>query len=192
MIIIFDWGGVLTVHRRALVEIWWPLIKKHKIKVSFREFKRIWGLRDLKGKKEFQRIIPRFVEGEALSNIKLKKEVPALIHYLKKKKYRAGILSNSSVSWMEKLTRKFALNKYFEPIVISEQYKVRKPDRKLYEIFMREANVSPCECYLIDNKVENLRTAHRLGMKTVLFGENKKPKWCDYSVKNLNELKKIF
>lgn len=192
MTIIFDFGGVLTIHRKALLEIWWPLVQKHKIKVSFRELKRILNSHTPEGKKAFGKIIPKAVEEEALSQIRLKREVPALMRYLKKRKHRAGILSNGSVAWMRRLERKFALDKFFRPIIVSEQYKVRKPNAKLYKIFMREADVKPDECCFIDNKIENLRTAHKLGMKTVLFGPNRRPEWCDYSAQSLNELKKIF
>ena len=67
-------------------------------------------------------------------------------------------------------------NKYYEnfdAIEISCDDKLRKPDKKSFELIFKRLDVNPKESLFLDDKQENLDEAKKLGMKTVLFKTNK-------------------
>lgn len=196
MMIIFDFGGVLTVHHSTLMEVLLPTLKEHKIPFQFRKLRNLW-LKYSSGKKgigkKFSKIVPKDIEERAMAKVKLKKEVLPLLRYLKRNWYRTAILSNMAGKWAKAMRKKFSLDRYFRPAVFSGYYRAQKPDIRLYKIFVKRAKVKPSDCLYIDNKLVNLMPAHKLGMKTVLFGPRKqKLERCDYAIENLNELKKIL
>ena len=45
----------------------------------------------------------------------------------------------------------------------------RKPDKKIYEIVLKQLRVRPEETVFIDDSKSNIKTAQSLGMKAVLF-----------------------
>ena len=105
--------------------------------------------------------------------------------------FRFIALTNHPYEWTKKLTRKFGLKKLFEKIYISGELKMRKPQKAIYKLVMRESNSSSDEIVIIDDQKINLKTAHLLGLKTVYIdnhseSDNFEP---DLSVNSLNELK---
>lgn len=105
--------------------------------------------------------------------------------------FRFIALTNHPYEWTKKLVRKFGLKKLFEKIYISGELKMRKPQKAIYKLIMRESNNSSDEIIIVDDQKINLKTAHLLGMKTVYIdnhteSDNFEP---DLSVNSLNELK---
>lgn len=105
--------------------------------------------------------------------------------------FRFIALTNHPYEWTKKLTRKFGLKKLFEKIYISGELKMRKPQKAIYKLVMRESNSSSDEIVIIDDQKINLKTAHLLGLKTVYIdnhseSDNFEP---DLSVNSLSELK---
>jgi putative hydrolase of the HAD superfamily len=59
---------------------------------------------------------------------------------------------------------------------------------------MRREGLDPRRCILVEDTLENLRSAHALGMRTVwvtqyLPNPGKKPAWLDVKVKSVKNLK---
>lgn len=105
--------------------------------------------------------------------------------------FRFIALTNHPYEWTKKLTRKFGLKKLFEKIYISGELKMKKPQKAIYKLIMRESNSSSDEIVIIDDQKINLKTAHLLGLKTVYIdnhseSDNFEP---DLSVNSLSELK---
>ncbi len=88
------------------------------------------------------------------------------------------------------------MNKYFSVIVFSGEYGTRKPDESLYKVFIEKSKTKPQNCYLVDDKLVNLKEARFLLMKTIWRKkkeENQKITFIpDYIITNLIELKKIL
>ncbi len=105
-------------------------------------------------------------------NFKLNKE---LFNYaIKKKKqgYKIAILSDQW--WISKralITKKFY--KYFDPMIISTDVRMRKPDLKIYRLTLKKLKLPAKQTVFIDNRDWNIKPAKKLGMKTVLFKNNK-------------------
>ena len=89
---------------------------------------------------------------------------------------------------------KFNLHKYFSTIIFSGEYRTRKPNERLYTIFIENARVRPDNCYVIDDNLTNLKEARFLLMKTIWRKkENQNILFIpDFIIRKPAELKKIF
>jgi putative hydrolase of the HAD superfamily len=79
-----------------------------------------------------------------------------------------GLLSNDVPEWSAHLRRRYSLD-FFDVVVVSGLVGYRKPDGRIYEIFLKQAKAAPDSCILVDDRYRNLRTAKELGFKTVHF-----------------------
>lgn len=109
---------------------------------------------------------------------KKNKKLYEFAYSLKKKDYIVGILSDQ---WP--LSKKALISKedykLFHPTIISCDVGFRKPDVKIYRLLfkrLKEKNkrIKIGEVLLIDNRAWNLKPARNLGMKVILFEDNKK------------------
>jgi len=95
---------------------------------------------------------------------------------LKRKGFIVGVLSDQ---WY--LSKKALMKpkdyKYFDPVVVSCDVGVRKPNPKIYKLLMRELRkknkkIKYSEVLFIDNREWNTKPAVKLGMKVILFESN--------------------
>jgi epoxide hydrolase-like predicted phosphatase len=104
------------------------------------------------------------------------KELFDLAKKLKKNGYTIGILSDQWYFSKKALMPRTDF-KTFDVQVISCEVGLRKPDKKIYELLIKELNkirkISAEEIVFIDNRDYNLKPAKRMGMKTILFKDNK-------------------
>lgn len=90
------------------------------------------------------------------------------------KKYDLYTLNNEGSEWMYYRIETFDLERYFKGFITSAFVGARKPDEKIYHVFLAKCGVPPHECLFIDDKEENLLPAHALGMKVIKFESAKK------------------
>lgn len=91
---------------------------------------------------------------------------------LKKRGYEIGILSDQWYLSKKALMPK-KLYKKFNPIIVSCDVGVRKPNSKIYKIVIKKTHSKPEEILFIDNQDWNIPPAKKLGMKTIQFKDNK-------------------
>jgi len=104
-------------------------------------------------------------------NFKLNKQLFKQALNLKKKGYKIAILSDQwHLSKKSLLIKAFIKN--FNPIIISCDVGVRKPDLKIYQFCLNKLKIKPSEAIFIDNQEWNLKPAKKLGMKTILYKSN--------------------
>ncbi len=98
---------------------------------------------------------------------------PAALHLARELaragKYRMGTINNESRELNAYRIRTFGLAEIFSIFVSSCYVGVRKPEDKIYRIALDITQKSPEECCFIDDRRENLETAARLGMETILM-----------------------
>ena len=90
----------------------------------------------------------------------------------KKQGYKIAILSDQW--WLAK--KALLSNKIynrFDVRVISCDVGVRKPNPKIYKITLKKLKLKPAQTVFIDNQSWNIKPAKKIGMKTVLFKNNK-------------------
>lgn len=91
---------------------------------------------------------------------------------LKKAGYRLFLLSNTiDVHWdycVEHLFpyQKYGVEDYFEQCFLSQRMHLAKPNARIYEEVIRQANIHPDETLFIDDLKENCEAAEKLGIHT--------------------------
>lgn len=106
---------------------------------------------------------------------KINKNIIKLIKKLKKN-YIIGCISNTHEAH-NSYNRKRRLFDYFDIYLLSNQVGIRKPDKKIFELYLKKANYKPSEAIFIDDEEKLLINAKKLGIKTIHF-------------KNIRQLKK--
>lgn len=109
---------------------------------------------------------------------------------LKKNGYKVAILSDQWAFSKEVLISK-EFYQLFNPIILSCDVKIRKPNIKIYNLILNKLKLKPYETVFIDDRTWNLSTAEKIGMKTILFKSNKQlfehPLWKTFFLKNKND-----
>ncbi|HIH52582.1 HAD-IA family hydrolase [Candidatus Pacearchaeota archaeon] len=91
---------------------------------------------------------------------------------LKKRGFKISILSDQWSLSEEPLIPK-SFHKIFSPVIVSCDVKLRKPNKKIYLLLLKKLKLSPEEILFVDNRAWNLSPAKDLGIKTILFLNNK-------------------
>lgn len=182
--VLFDYGGIFVPElnlSRIRKELSWDTL-------ALRVFPRIKKVnkyvdRFEKGKFDFSKFVKKLsrVAKLDLSGIlteilitdyekksKLNPDMVDLTQRLKNKGYTIGLLSNT-VQVHADINRSKGNYSLFDLIILSCDVKCRKPDREIYEIAVKRLNLEPKEILFIDNKIDYLVPAERLGMKVELF-----------------------
>jgi putative hydrolase of the HAD superfamily len=92
----------------------------------------------------------------------------ALKHALARLGGRKLVFSNAPRHYVEEVLRAIGLDRYFEAVYTIEDARFRgKPAVHGFHMLLRTHHLDPHRCAFIDDALENLRAAHRLGMSTV-------------------------
>lgn len=104
-----------------------------------------------------------FWEGDRLDE-----ELLAFIRSLRPR-YKTGLLSNAWDELRQLLNTRYKILDAFDDVVISAEVAIAKPDPRIYELAVRRLEVSPAEAVFVDDFVENIHSAQKVGLKTVYF-----------------------
>ena len=103
---------------------------------------------------------------------KINKPLIKEVKKLKKLGYKVAILSDqwhlSKPAHVPK-----AWHNLFDELAISCDVGIRKPDPKIYKIIIKKLKVKFVDAVFIDNQTWNTKTAKKLGLKTILYKNNK-------------------
>ena len=93
-----------------------------------------------------------------------------LINKLKLNNYNIYILSDNN----KEAYLYYKENENFKDIdgwVMSCEYSTEKKDGKLFDILLKKYSLNPVDCYFIDDNIENIKIATKLGIKSYQFDE---------------------
>ncbi len=110
--------------------------------------------------KEFNKIV-----------LNLNEEVFTILKKIKeKKRYNLICLSNINPSHLNILKNKFwGIMEYFNELVFSNEYHSVKPDQEIYKIILQKTQCMPEEILLIDDSIENIEAAKKIGFQGILY-----------------------
>lgn len=91
---------------------------------------------------------------------------------LYKRSYNLYVLSNFHKDAFEKVSNKYDFFDYFTGMIISYQEETIKPEKKIYQILINRFNLAPRETLFIDDNVQNIKQAQKMGFKTIYFDDN--------------------
>jgi putative hydrolase of the HAD superfamily len=117
-----------------------------------------------------------------------------ILDYLKPK-YELHILSNGFKEVQRIKLHESGIKKYFTHIFISEEMGVQKPDREIFDIARKQANIDIGSCIMIgDNFINDIEGALKASWKAIYYTPRKKRIKIDnlYQIKSLLELKELL
>jgi putative hydrolase of the HAD superfamily len=92
----------------------------------------------------------------------------ALRHALARLGGRKLVFSNAPRHYVAEVLRAMGLGRYFEAVYSIEDARYRgKPALHGFHMLLRKHDLDPHRCAFVDDILDNLRAAHRLGMSTV-------------------------
>ena len=142
---------------------------------------------------DFSDIIPDIVD--AFSDIEVLSYTIPTLKDLKERGYNIYYLSNWSRWGVEILRENNKLDflSLFDGGLFSYEVGVKKPDRKIYDAFLKKFKINPKEAIFVDNKKKNIDAAEKFGIKGVLFSNEKDlQKYIKNMQSNINESSSIL
>jgi len=114
----------------------------------------------------------------------------ALHHALARLGGRKLMFSNAPRHYVKVVIRALGVARFFDAIYTIEDARYRgKPALHGFHVLLRSHDLDPHRCAFIDDSLDNLRTAHRLGMSTVWVSPlRRKVSFVDIRVASVTEL----
>ncbi len=113
----------------------------------------------------------------SMEYIRLYEGAAELLESLKARGKRLYLLSNAQRIFTEPELRLLGLEPYFDGIMLSSDWGVRKPDRRFFEILLGRFELDPGECVMIGNDgLCDMEGARRAGMATCYVRSNLSPR----------------
>lgn len=114
----------------------------------------------------------------------------AVRHALARLPGRKIIYSNAPRHYVDEVVRTLGVARYFDAVTTIESTRyLGKPSMAAFRLLLRRHHLEPARCALVDDMLENLRTAKRLGMATVwVSGEKKNVSYVDLRVASVTQL----
>lgn len=112
----------------------------------------------------------------ATEYIRLYKDVTLMLERLRMQGKKIYLLSNAQRIFTEYEMRMLDVDRYFDGIMISSDYGVKKPDRVFYELLLEKYHLTPEECIMIGNDTKtDIAGAAAAGMDTCYIHSNLSP-----------------
>ncbi len=114
------------------------------------------------------RAVEAFIEA-FIKDVRMEDYVPSLLTKLKEK-YKLGLVSNFAYApgfW--NILRHFNLTRFFDVVVVSGEFGLRKPHPKIFEEAIKTLGVEASEAVFVGDSLKaDIYGAKRLGFKTIL------------------------
>ena len=111
------------------------------------------------------------IESEWWSYVQIDGEVVKIISNLKTK-YPVALLTNSPAQFVREILKRNQLTLLFDPIVVSSEEGIAKPDLAIYRQILNRISVPPEHAIMIDDNPVNVNAAINVGMKGLLFSSS--------------------
>lgn len=117
----------------------------------------------------------------------------ALRHALARLGGRKLVFSNAPRHYVEDVLRAMGVARWFDAVYTIEDARFRgKPAAHGFHLLLRKHDIDPHRCAFLDDSLENLRTAKRLGMSTVWVSrEKRRVSFVDLRVGSVLELPRL-
>lgn len=177
--VIFDWGGVISAERNG----GWFNYLASVLNVSVDELRPHWlvaypelrlGHIDEKAfwkrfKASYGKPLPLEVyqvweKGSSIEPLPIMIEFAAK---LRTQGIKTAILSNTVKPTVDLILSRGNYSG-FEPVILSNEVGLAKPDPAIYKLMLRKLNLPAKECIYVDNLEHNLPSAQSLGMEVIL------------------------
>jgi len=90
-----------------------------------------------------------------------------------RKKYKVAALTNMGPEMFATWSRKWDFANTYDYVYYSGQYRIKKPDPKLFEVVLKDLSAKPKDTVFLDDTAENVDSAKKLGMHGIVFKDAK-------------------
>jgi FMN phosphatase YigB (HAD superfamily) len=111
------------------------------------------------------------LEEEYLQHHRVKSGVRNFLSWAASRKINVACLSNDVGRWSISLRKRFSLEEWITPWVISSEVRVRKPDLAVYKALIDRLACRPHEILFVDDREKNILAANSLGIHGVLLNQ---------------------
>lgn len=103
---------------------------------------------------------------------------------------RKVLFSNAPARYAAAVLEVLRIDDLFDDVFSIERTRFQpKPDARGFRLLLRAHRLDPRRCIMVEDSLDNLRTAKRLGMRTVWVDATPRaPSWVDANVRRLAEL----
>jgi putative hydrolase of the HAD superfamily len=117
-----------------------------------------------------------------------------LRHVLRRLPGRKIVFSNAPGRYIEAVLQALGVRDLFDDVFSIESTRFQpKPQAQGFQRLMHAQGLVAARCVMVEDSLDNLRTARRLGMKTVWVTESRcAPAWVDASVRHLFRLPRLL
>ena len=117
----------------------------------------------------------------------------ALHHALSRLGGRKLMYSNAPRHYVEEILRAMGIRRLFDGVYTIEDARYRgKPALHGFHFLLRKHDLDPHRCAFVDDSLDNLRTAHRLGMSTVWVSPaRRRVRYVDLRVRSVVDLPRL-
>jgi putative hydrolase of the HAD superfamily len=131
----------------------------------------------------------------------MRPEIPAVLSAIQKMGYKIGLISNvNSLGQVPLNLSQYGIKHYFNPIVLSSEYRRRKPDPSIFHYAARISNSPTSQCIYIGDRISrDIEGAKRAGFKLAIqiqhdfnHGEIDEGPSPDLIFKNMTELLELL
>lgn len=118
----------------------------------------------------------------------------ALAAMLRRLPGRKIVFSNGPQHYVDAVVRAMGIRRHFDDVFAVERMRFEpKPGVHAFRRLLREHRLRPQRCVMVEDSAANLRTAKRLGMKTVLVGSlPRRPAYVDLRISSVLELRRAW
>lgn len=127
---------------------------------------------------------------ELLAMLSWDSRIHLILQRLPGRKY---VLSNGPRRYVNEVLRHMMLERYFEAVYAVEDSGFHpKPHRQAFRKLLATERLDPSRCIMVEDSLNNLRTAKELGMRTVWLSQTpRRPSYVDLRLRSLGELIQI-
>jgi putative hydrolase of the HAD superfamily len=107
---------------------------------------------------------------------------------------RKIVFSNAPAHYSRAILAALGVDDMFDDVFSIERTRFRpKPDAHGFRRLLRTHRLQASRCIMVEDSLENLRTAKRLGMKTVWVDQSSRaPTWVDANVRHISRLPRLL
>lgn len=118
---------------------------------------------------------------------------PALRSALIKLPGRRIVFSNAPEHYVRAVLKVLRISDLFDGVFTIEHTRFQpKPDPRGFRRLLRRHHLPPRRCIMVEDNVDNLLTARRLGMRTILVGDvSRRPPGVDFVVRDVTGIPRL-
>ena len=107
---------------------------------------------------------------------------------------RKIVFSNGPVAYVEAIVSAMGIRRHFDDVFAVEHMRFEpKPSPRAFRHLLREHRLKAEHCILVEDSPDNLRTAKKLGMKTVLVTRGlRRPAYADVRIGSVLDLRRAY